>query len=278
MHHSLFISLIGLLLSGIARAQPIQYPFSQMEAIGCKIKKSASGTLVDCSFVQLDQDDYLLFKQFEHLVQLDLSNTATTDENLTTMGVLSKVSWLNLSNTQVDRLNISNYPKLTKLQINNMLNPIDLSYLFKQLSSLTLEILELEQNDIHEIDLRGIQAKYISLYNNPLDGNVNVSNLTVTEGLNLIQNKRVSWNISGLERLKKLYLSYNQHLAEITLNGLPNLEYLDIAYNPNLTRVLTNQCVDDMVVYHQYSDELTEIVSLIKSYQFGYSTEVPRLL
>lgn len=278
MHKRQFWLLVSALFSWGAVAQATHYPVAQAKFLGCQVKEHQSGTLIDCSFVKLNRAHYSLFQHFEKMVKLDLSHTSTNDMDLLAMGLLPNVMELNLSNTQVNKVDISNYPKLSALQINDMTKTIDFSYLFSQLTHRQLDKLELEHNDIHTIDLRGIKAKYISLYNNPLDGDVNISALAFTESLNLIKNARTSWKISGLSRLKKLYLSYNRRLTRVTLEQLPNLRHLDIAYNPNLKHVLVDQCINDVAVYRQYSDNLIDLVTPLKRYSLNDTSHIQRLL
>lgn len=176
-----------------------------------------------------------------------------------------KIQWLDLSNNQITILSEEGFKELTgllELHLNkNSIKTIDL-YAFKGLDQLqildlsynyisvvndsmknltSMEYLNLRHNDLHQLNgdefFQMIQLSKLDLSENQLDDrfslNMTYDNQLIELILNHNQIQRLWFNLSHLDNLQILDLSYNNiSVMNVTRYGrLVSLENLNLAYN-----------------------------------------------
>lgn len=183
------------------------------------------------SFTNLE---YLEVSDSPNLLSVDVSgmqkvklvsftgNINMTSANFTGCPVLENI---NVSNSAIVNLDISNLPKMNILTCNGgKLQTINYA------GSTTMKYLLCSNNDIASIDV----SPLVDLYSFNISGNLltslDVSNLTKLETLNCPSNQLTSINLQNTPKLKYLEASYN-NLSSLNLSQSPALNYLRVFNN-----------------------------------------------
>lgn len=183
------------------------------------------------SFTNLE---YLDVSDSPNLLSVDISgmqkvrlvsfkdNVNMTSANFTGCPVLENI---NVSNSSIVHLDISNLPKMNILTCNGgKLQTINYA------GSTTMKYLLISYNEISSIDV----SPLVDLYSFNITGNsltsLDVSNLTKLETLNCPANQLTSINLQNTPKLKYLEASYN-NLSTLNLSQSPALNYLRIINN-----------------------------------------------
>ena len=159
------------------------------------------------------------------------NNINMTSANFTGCPLLENI---NVSNSAIVNLDISNLPKMNILTCNGgKLQTINYA------GSTTMKYLLCSDNEISSIDVSSL----VDLYSFNITGNLltslDVSNLTKLETLNCPANQLTSINLQNTPKLKYLEASFN-HLSTLNLNQSPALNYLRIINNQLTSIDLSN--------------------------------------
>lgn len=159
------------------------------------------------------------------------NNVNMTSANFTGCPLLENI---NVSNSAIVNLDISNLPKMNILTCNGgKLQTINYA------GSTTMKYLLCSDNEISNIDVSSL----VDLYSFNITGNLltslDVSNLTKLETLNCPANQLTSINLQNTPKLKYLEASFN-NLSTINLSQSPALNYLRIINNQLTTIDLSN--------------------------------------
>ncbi|CEJ70172.1 Internalin-J precursor [Chryseobacterium oranimense G311] len=159
------------------------------------------------------------------------NNVNMTSANFTGCPLLENI---NVSNSAIVNLDISNLPKMNILTCNGgKLQTINYA------GSTTMKYLLCSDNEISSIDVSSL----VDLYSFNITGNLltslDVSNLTKLETLNCPANQLTSINLQNTPKLKYLEASFN-NLSTINLSQSPALNYLRIINNQLTTIDLSN--------------------------------------
>ena len=192
---------------------------------------------LDISFNNIKELSY-----FSNLTSLDIEKTDIEDvivnkelkrvnigstkfKNIDFIKDLELLEELNISNTDIDSLDLSNYKKLKTLDISN-------TYLekFNIKENTLLEILKASKAHIKNIDLsNNKELVLLDLSNNKIE-EISLKELVNLKDLNLSNNKLKSLDLSKNIKLISLVLNENE-LTEVNTLEFKDLETLEIANN-----------------------------------------------
>lgn len=159
------------------------------------------------------------------------NNVNMTSANFTGCPLLENI---NVSNSAIVNLDISNLPKMNILTCNGgKLQTINYT------GSTTMKYLLCSDNEISSIDVSSLVDLYSFNITGNLLTNLDVSNLTKLETLNCPANQLTSINLQNTPKLKYLEASFN-NLSTINLSQSPALNYLRIINNQLTTIDLSN--------------------------------------
>ncbi|KAA1244898.1 T9SS type A sorting domain-containing protein [Aquimarina sp. RZ0] len=210
--------------------------------------------------IDTNGDGIINTEEAEEVTRLDLKNSNITD--LTEIKYFINLTYLEISNNQLENLDITKNTKLGTLYCNsNKLSTLDLSqnlylstlFLFKnKLTSLdisnntNLYHLQVANNNLSSLDLlNSINLRFLDIQSNPLttidvSKNRELTNLTI--GNNELVSLDVTQNINltalTIERnaLTSLDISQNIKLKSLSINNTL-IESLDVFQNVNLTHL-----------------------------------------
>ena len=222
---------------------------------------------LDISFNNIKELSY-----FSNLTSLDIEKTDIEDvivnkelkrvnigstkfKNIDFIKNLELLEELNISNTDIDSLDLSNYKKLKTLDISN-------TYLekFNIKENTLLEILKASKAHIKNIDLsNNKELVLLDLSNNKIE-EISLKELVNLKDLNLSNNKLKSLDLSKNTKLINLVLNENELTEVNTLEfkdletleiANNNIEKLDLKNNVNLTKLnISSTKIKDINVEH----------------------------
>jgi len=154
---------------------------------------------------------------------------------------------LYLNNNKIKNINLSEYEKLTYLQIeNNELSDIIFN------DNVIYNDIEISNNKLKKLHINKCE-KLIAEYNNIQDFNINPINLIF---LNLQNNNLQDINLQNMINLQKLNIGYN-NLSSINLNDCVKLDTLYI-FNNKITDLNLNNNIKLKILYAN-DNKLTDI-------------------
>ncbi len=214
-------------------------------------------------------------EQLKSIKQLFCSGYNKSDEekiaNTKGLEKLIALTWLDVGNNQLTKLDVSKNTALTNLSVwDNQLTSIDVS------KNTSLTELAVRKNQLTKLDVsQNTALTYLNVWDNQLT-ELDVSKNTSLTELDVKNNQLTSIDVSQNTNLKYLYANFNQ-LTELDVSQNTALIGLNVEYNQLKTLYLNGLSLKDLFVENNQLTSIDVSQNTNLEYLYAYGNKLTEL-